>query len=186
MFFLKLNFDGETFKIWALLWTVMQGKTEVKTLAPSRQRTGNRSSGQSKSKVAPPGTGRSGDWTTWRATARRQRAKTSSCSATGHARKYFTLFSLVPFLHLILLPQSSSSCSSEDEDFGASGADDDEDDDDADAGSEMGSWDRGARPKKMLRGVVKRKPRMPQRRGRKRQRRCSTEEEGEESEEEMG
>ncbi|XP_047247666.1 remodeling and spacing factor 1 isoform X1 [Girardinichthys multiradiatus] len=64
--------------------------------------------------------------------------------------------------------------SSEEEEFGASGGDDDEED----AGSEGGgSWDKGARPKRGLRGVPKYKPRRAQRRGRKRRRRRSSEEE---------
>ncbi|KAM6932932.1 remodeling and spacing factor 1 [Xenentodon cancila] len=76
--------------------------------------------------------------------------------------------------------------SSEDEEFAASGADDYEDEDDeGDAGSDVGRWDRGTRPRRMMRGVVKHKPRKTQRRGRKRQRRCSTEEEDEDSDEEM-
>ncbi|KAM4742300.1 remodeling and spacing factor 1 isoform 2-T3 [Anableps anableps] len=73
--------------------------------------------------------------------------------------------------------------SSEEEEFAASGADDGEEDDE-DAGSDGGSWDRGARPKRGLRGPPKFKPRRTQRRGRKRRRRRSSEEE-EESDVEM-
>ncbi|XP_007552408.1 remodeling and spacing factor 1 isoform X1 [Poecilia formosa] len=68
--------------------------------------------------------------------------------------------------------------SSEEEEFAASGADDGEEDDE-DAGSDGGSWDRGARPKRGARGTPKFKPRRPQRRGRKRRRRRSSEEEEE-------
>lgn len=77
-----------------------------------------------------------------------------------------------------------SSCSSEEEEFAASGADDGEEDEE-DAGSDGGSWDKGARPKRGLRGVPKFKPRRTQRRGRKRRRRRSSEEE-EETDVEMG
>uniref|UniRef100_A0A665TD03 Remodeling and spacing factor 1 n=1 Tax=Echeneis naucrates TaxID=173247 RepID=A0A665TD03_ECHNA len=77
--------------------------------------------------------------------------------------------------------------SSEDEDFGASGADDDEEEDE-DAGSDVGSWDSGTRPRRALRGEPKHRPSRNQRRGRKRlrrRRRHSSEEEDEESDEEI-
>ncbi|XP_039986557.1 remodeling and spacing factor 1 isoform X3 [Xiphias gladius] len=77
--------------------------------------------------------------------------------------------------------------SSEDEDFGATGVDDDEEEDE-DAGSDMGSWDSGTRPKRALRGVPKHQPGKTQHRGRKRlrrRRRRSFQEEEEESDEEM-
>ncbi|XP_037533581.1 remodeling and spacing factor 1 isoform X2 [Nematolebias whitei] len=67
--------------------------------------------------------------------------------------------------------------SSEDEEFGASGADDDGEEDDEDAGSDVGSWDKGPRPRRGLRGAPKYKPKRTQRRGRRRRRRRSTEEE---------
>ncbi|XP_043974608.1 remodeling and spacing factor 1 isoform X2 [Gambusia affinis] len=68
--------------------------------------------------------------------------------------------------------------SSEEEEFAVSGGDDGEEDDE-DAGSDGGSWDRGARPKRGARGTPKFKPRRPQCRGRKRRRRRSSEEEEE-------
>ncbi|XP_017293498.1 remodeling and spacing factor 1 isoform X2 [Kryptolebias marmoratus] len=75
--------------------------------------------------------------------------------------------------------------SSEDEEFGASGGDDDAEEEDEDAGSDVGSWDRGTRPKRGMRGAPKFKPKKTQRRGRRRGRRRSTEEEEEDSDIEM-
>lgn len=68
-----------------------------------------------------------------------------------------------------------------------SGADDD--DENEGAGSDMGSWDSGTRPRRALRGVPKHLPTRTQRRGRKRlrrRRRRSSEEEEEDSDEDMG
>ncbi|KAM9853372.1 remodeling and spacing factor 1 [Aulostomus maculatus] len=77
--------------------------------------------------------------------------------------------------------------SSEDEDFGASGADDDEEEDE-DAGSDVGSWASGSRPRRALKAAPKQKPGRFQHRARKRlrrRRRHSSEEEEEGSDEEM-
>lgn len=67
-----------------------------------------------------------------------------------------------------------------------SGADDD--DEEEGAGSDVGSWDSGSRPKQALKGVPKHRPSRTQHRGRKRprRRRHSSEEEEEGSDEERG
>ncbi|XP_024133753.1 remodeling and spacing factor 1 isoform X1 [Oryzias melastigma] len=66
--------------------------------------------------------------------------------------------------------------SSEEEECGASGPDDDEEEDEEDMGSDGGSWDKGTKPRKALKGVPRQKPGRGRRRGRKRQWRRSEEE----------
>lgn len=66
-----------------------------------------------------------------------------------------------------------------------SAADDDEEDDDA--GSDVGSWGSGTRPRRASKGVLKHRPTSTKHRKRlRRRRRRSSEEEEEESAEEMG
>lgn len=77
--------------------------------------------------------------------------------------------------------------SSEDEDFGVSGAEDGEEDDNV--GSDMGSVDSGAHSRQRLGGVFKRQPTRTQHRAKKWQRqrqRHSSEEDRNDSDEEMG
>lgn len=70
---------------WSLTWTVLMSvQDKGKRSHLSCQMTARRASGQSEARVVLLGTGRSGDWTTWRATARQQRVKMNSCSATGN------------------------------------------------------------------------------------------------------
>ncbi|RVE65160.1 hypothetical protein OJAV_G00132960 [Oryzias javanicus] len=66
--------------------------------------------------------------------------------------------------------------SSEEEECGASGPDDDDEEDEEDMGSDGGSWDKGTKPRKALKGVPRQKPGRGRRRGRKRQMRRSEEE----------
>lgn len=69
----------------------------------SCQMTARRASGQSEARVVLLGTGRSGDWTTWRATARQQRVKMNSCSATGNTHFHTHSHTKSSFLHIWLI-----------------------------------------------------------------------------------
>uniref|UniRef100_A0A3P9HBN3 PHD-type domain-containing protein n=1 Tax=Oryzias latipes TaxID=8090 RepID=A0A3P9HBN3_ORYLA len=64
---------------------------------------------------------------------------------------------------------------SSEEECGASGPDDDEEEEE-DMGSDGGSWDKGTKPRRALKGVPRQKPGRARRRGRKRQLRRSEEE----------
>lgn len=89
---------------WSLTWTVLMSvQDKGKRSHLSCQMTARRASGQSEARVVLLGTGRSGDWTTWRATARQQRVKMNSCSATGNTHFHTHSHTKSSFLHIWLI-----------------------------------------------------------------------------------
>ena len=95
---MKLSDSSNFILNWFITWTVLMSvQDKGKRSHRSCQMTARRASGQSEARVVLLGTGRSGDWTTWRVTARQLRVKTSSCSATGnthiHTHSHTLLFS---------------------------------------------------------------------------------------------